>query len=232
MRSRLSWGRTTLLVLAAFAGGAMASHFANATTQAASPYAPLDQLARVLVLVENQYVDPTQRAKMTEGAIKGMVAELDPHSAYMNPAEYALFQSETEGKFAGIGVEVDGRGEYVTVIAPFDGSPAARAGVRPGDQIIAIDGRSTRGERLERLVTMMRGATGSSVRLTVRRSGVADPLTFTLVREEIQVASVVGKRLVNNVAYVRLKQFQEAPTTSCSMPRRRSGPRRKRPSGA
>jgi carboxyl-terminal processing protease len=209
MRSRPGWAKTTLLVVAAFAGGAITSHFANATTQAASPYAPFDQLARVLVLMETQYVDPTQRTKVAEGAIKGMVAELDPHSAYMNPSEFALFQSETAGKFAGIGVEVDWKGENVTVIAPIEGSPAARAGVRSGDQIIAIDGRPTRGERLDKLVPMMRGPTGSTVRVTVRRAGTADPITFTLVREVIHVTSVTGKRLVNNVAYVRLKQFQE-----------------------
>jgi len=187
----------------------MASHFANATTQSASPYAPLEQLARVLVLVENQYVDPAQRAKVTEGAIKGMVAELDPHSAYMNPSDYALFQSETEGKFGGIGVEVDSRSDAITVIAPIDGSPAARAGVRSGDQIIAIDGRSVRGERIDKLVSLMRGPAGSKVAMTVRRTGAPDPITFTLVREEIHVTSVTGKRLANDIAYVRLKQFQE-----------------------
>lgn len=209
MRSRPDWARTALLVLAAFAGGATASHFANATTQSQSPYAPFDQLARVLVLVENQYVDPTQRTKVTEGAIKGMVAELDPHSAYMSPSEYTAFQEETEGKFAGIGVEVDFRSDYVTVIAPIDGSPAARAGVRPGDQITAIDGRPMRSERLDKLVSLMRGPPGSSVRITLRRAGVVDPITVTLMREVIRLTSVVGKRLNGNVAYIRLKQFQE-----------------------
>jgi len=199
-----------LLVLAAFAGGAMASHLASATPQTASPYAPFDQLARVLVLVENQYVDPTQRAKVTDGAIKGMVAELDPHSAYMNPSEYALFQGETEGKFGGVGVEVDAKSpDYVTVIAPIEGSPAARAGIRSGDQIISIDGRTTRGERLDKLVTMMRGPAGSTVRVTVRRAGVSEPITFTLAREEIHVKSVAAKRLVGDIAFIRLKQFQE-----------------------
>ncbi len=194
---------------AAFAGGAATSHFAGATTQAASPYAALDQLARVLVIVENQYVEPTQRAKITEGAIKGMVAELDPHSAYLPPDEFAIFQGETSGKFGGVGVEVDFRGDYVTVIAPIEGSPAARAGVRPGDQIIAIDGKAMRGERIDKLVGVMRGPTGSKVSLSVRRQGVADALTFELVREEIHVQSVSAKRLAGDVAYIRLKQFQD-----------------------
>jgi len=209
MKSRPGWARTALLVAAAFAGGAATSHLASATTQAASPYATLDQLARVLVLVENNYVDPTQRARITEGAIKGMVAELDPHSAYMPPAEFAAFQGETEGKFGGIGVEVDFRNDFVTIIAPIEGSPAARAGVRPGDQIVAINGRPTRGERIDKLVVLMRGPVGSHVQVMVRRAGVADPITFDLVREEIHVSSVVGKRLTGDIAYIRLKQFQE-----------------------
>src|SRR5215510_9378943 len=96
------WMKNFALVTAAFAGGAVTSHYAHATTQAASPYAAFDQLARVLVLVENQYVEPAARNKVIEGAIKGMVAELDPHSAYMTPAEFALFQGETEGKFGGV----------------------------------------------------------------------------------------------------------------------------------
>lgn len=207
LRSR--WIRTAALVLAAFAGGAATSHFAQATPQAASPYSPLDQLARVLVIVENQYVEPTARNKLTEGAIKGMVAELDPHSAYLDQQEFAIFQGETAGKFGGVGIEVDFRNDYVTVIAPIEGSPAARAGVKPGDQILTIDGKPMRGERIDKLVTLMRGPAGSKVAMTVRRAGAPDPITFQLVREEIHVQSVAGKVLANGVAYVRLKQFQE-----------------------
>lgn len=209
MRTRSSWSKTALLVAAAFLGGAVTSRLAGANTQASNPYAPFDQLARVLVLVESQYVEPAARTKVTEGAIKGMVAELDPHSAYMTPAEYALFQGETEGKFGGVGVEVDFKNDFVTVLAPIEGSPAERAGVKPGDQIIAIDGHPMRGERIDKLVTMMRGVSGSKVKMTVRRAAVADPITFDLTREEIHVASVTGKRLDHDVAYIRLKQFQE-----------------------
>jgi carboxyl-terminal processing protease len=209
MRTRSSWSKTALLVVAAFLGGAVTSRLAGANTQASNPYAPFDQLARVLVLVESQYVEPAGRTKVTEGAIKGMVAELDPHSAYMTPSEYALFQGETEGKFGGVGVEVDYKNDFVTVLAPIEGSPAFRAGVKPGDQIIAIDGKPMRGERIDKLVTVMRGPSGSKVKMTVRRPGVVDPITFDLTREEIHVASVTGKRLDNDVAYIRLKQFQE-----------------------
>jgi carboxyl-terminal processing protease len=209
MQTRPKWLRTAGLVLAAFAGGAVTSHLANATTESSSPYAPFEQLARVLVLVENNYVEPAQRSKIIEGAIKGMVAELDPHSAFMNATEFGIFQGDTEGKFGGIGVEVDYRSEYVTIIAPIEGSPAERAGVRPGDQILAINGKPVRGEPIEKLVLMMRGPSGSKVRITLRRPSSADPITLDLVREEIHVQSVVSKRLAQDVAYIRLRQFQE-----------------------
>lgn len=195
--------------MCAFAGGAAASHFASATTQAANPYAPLEQLARVMVLIENAYVEPAQRNKMIEGAMKGMVSELDPHSAYMNPEEYAVFQSDTEGKFGGIGVEVDFRGEFVTVMAPIEGSPAERAGVRPGDQILAINNKPVRGETMDKLVMMMRGPAGSKVHLTLRRPNVSDLIQLDLAREEIHVKSVVHKRLDQGIAYVRIRQFQQ-----------------------
>jgi len=208
MRPRRGWLRNVGLVLAAFAGGAATSHLAHGRTQSTSPYDPFDQLAWVLVLVENHYVDPAERNKVVEGAIKGMVAELDPHSAYMTPQEYSLFQSDTEGKFGGIGVEVDFKDDRVTVLAPMEGSPAERAGIKPGDEIIAIDGKPIRGEKLDRIITIMRGPEGSRVRVTLRRTGVTEPLQFDLAREQIHVSSIVGKRLDNDVAYVRLRQFQ------------------------
>ncbi|MDC3954552.1 S41 family peptidase [Polyangium jinanense] len=202
------WLRTAGLVLAAFAGGAVTSQAVHARNQSSSPYDPFDQLSWVLVLVENHYVDPAQRNKIVEGAIKGMVAELDPHSAYMTPQEYTLFQSDTEGKFGGIGVEVDFRDERVIVLAPMEGSPAARGGVKAGDEIVAIEGKLVRGERLEKIIGLMRGPAGSRVRITLRRQGVSEAIQLDLAREEIHVASVVGKRLDSDIAYVKLRQFQ------------------------
>lgn len=202
------WLRSVLLIVAAFAGGAAVSEAAHATTGSGSLYAPFEQMGRVLALVEAQYVDPADRTKMVDGALRGMVEGLDPHSAYMPEREYRVFQGDTEGKFGGIGVEVDYRDDYVTVIAPIEGSPAERAGVRSGDQIIAVDGKSTRGERVDELVSMMRGALGSHVRVTLRRKGAEAPIELDLVREEIRVPSVVAKRLAGDVAYVRIKQFQ------------------------
>jgi carboxyl-terminal processing protease len=199
----------SLLAIVAFAGGAVTSRWAGATPQAESPYLPFDQMARALLLVEHDYVEPAQREKLLDGALRGMVAELDPHSSYMNPEEYAEFLSDTAGKFGGIGVEVDIRDDEVTVIAPIDGSPAARAGILPGDRILAVDGKPLMGIRIDRIVTFMRGDPGSQVELTIGRQGQTEPLHFTLTREIVHVSSVEGKRLENGVLYLRLKQFQE-----------------------
>ncbi|HEY3592701.1 MAG TPA: S41 family peptidase, partial [Polyangiaceae bacterium] len=167
------------------------------------------QLGRVLVLMENQYVEPIDHQRVVEGAIKGMVKELDPHSAYLPPDDFRVFQSDTEGRFGGVGVEVDLRDDAITVIAPIEGSPAEKAGVRSGDRIVAVDGIAARGEGIDRLVRKLRGAPGSRVQITVRRPGVDAPLVFELLREQIRVSSVVSKRLAGDVVYLRLKQFQE-----------------------
>ncbi|MBI5531415.1 MAG: S41 family peptidase [Deltaproteobacteria bacterium] len=181
----------------------------QAVTREQSPYAAISQLARVLVLIENNYVEPVDRAKVLQGAIKGMVAELDPHSSYMPPEDFKEFQSETQGSFGGVGIEVDTRHDTITVIAPIEGSPAARAGIRSGDKIIAVEGKFTRGQPLERIVRTMRGAPGTHVKITVQRPGVDSPIEFDLVREQVRMVSVVGRRMDGDVAYLRVRQFQQ-----------------------
>lgn len=197
------WG----LAVAIWVGLAPAG--ADATPEAKSPYLPFDQMARVLVMVEHNYVEPAQREKLLDGAMRGLVAELDPHSSYMNPKEFEEFQSDTEGKFAGIGIEVEMRDDYVTVLAPIAGSPAAQAGILSGDRILAVDRKPLRGLKLDRIIELMRGEAGTKIALTVGREGATDPLHFDLVREVVRVASIETKRLDKGVLYIRLKQFQE-----------------------
>jgi len=202
--------RTTLglLALAAFAGGAAASELAHATGERQNPYHLMEQLGRVLVAIEDEYVDPVERARLIEGGIKGMVAELDPHSSYLPPEDYAIFQGDLEGRFGGIGVEVDFAGDYVTVIAPIEGSPAHQAGVKPGDRIVAIDNQAVRGKSPADLVRTMRGDPGTKVILSIRRDGIDRLMTFVLVRRTISVASIASKLLTGNLGYLRIKTFQ------------------------
>ncbi len=204
------WATLGLLSFFAFAGGMAGSLVrAHATPAEDSPYHATLQMGRVLVEVENDYVEPVERKKLIDGAIKGMVAELDPHSSYLPAEEFKEFQDDTEGQFGGVGIEVDARTEGITIIAPIEGSPAEHAGVKSGDHIVAIDGQLIAGQPLEKLVKAMRGVPGSHVKLTVRRDGVRDAITFDLTREVIHVPSVESKLLEGNIAYVRLKQFQD-----------------------
>jgi carboxyl-terminal processing protease len=204
------------LVITGLVGAFAAGHFLSVSSPAEaaknneSPHAAIEQLARVLVQVENRYVDPVDRDRLLLGAIKGMVAELDPHSEYFPPKEYGEFTSETTGKFGGVGIEVDGRGEYLTVIAPIEGGPAEAAGVKPGDEIVAIDGQDAKGLTLEKSVRLMRGDPGTKVVLTVRRPSESNKIIkIPLTRAEIRVHSVNWEALPNGVAWLRIKQFQE-----------------------
>ncbi len=205
-QSRLRW--PLLLPVLLVVGISLIAVRSRARPANSSPYAAVSQLARVLVLIENHYVEPVDRQRLLEGAIKGMVAELDPHSAYLPPAEFREFQDETEGSFVGVGVEVDAREDAITVIAPIEGSPAERAGVRPGDRIIAIDGWPTHGQTLERVVRKMRGAPGTTVKVTLQRPKVEHAFDVVLTRATVHVQSVTARRLEGDVGYVRIKQFQ------------------------
>ncbi len=210
MRARLPTPRLVLLsALSAFAGGAFVASLGHAEKRDASPHAAIEQLARVLVIVENRYVDPVDRAKLLTGAIKGMVAELDPHSEYFSPKEYAAFAGETQGKFGGVGLEVEAGTDYLTIVSPIEGGPAEAAGLKAGDQIVAIDGQDARGLSLEKAVTKMRGDAGTKVEITVRRPSEARVFRVPLVRSVIHVPSVEAWPLPQQVVYLRLRQFQE-----------------------
>jgi carboxyl-terminal processing protease len=196
-------------LLAAFGAGTLVEHNAQAVPPRASPYRRLGVLSQVMAHIENSYVDSLDEDRLIDGAIRGMVGTLDPHSSYLNAEEYALLESDTTGQFGGVGVEIDSRGDYLTVIAPIPGSPAARAGVRAGDEILAIEGRDARGLEVDEAVRRMRGAPGSHVRVTFRRRGVEDPMRLDLVREIVHVSSVESHLLEDGVGYVNLKSFQE-----------------------
>jgi len=208
-RSRVfSWIRRGAPFGLAVFFGVVVTHVAEAGPERENPYRVVEQLGRVLVWIENEYVDPVDRKRLVEGSIKGMVAELDPHSSYMPAEDYAIFQGDTEGHFGGVGVEVDFGDEYVTVIAPIEGSPAEKAGIKSGDHILAIDNLSVRGRPSVELVRQMRGEPGSHVLMTIRRPGSEKLLYLTLTRQIITVASVSSKLLKGGVGYLRIKTFQ------------------------
>ncbi len=181
---------------------------AEAKPASESPYAAMAQLGRVLTLVENDYVDPTDRTKLVNGAIEGMVDNLDPHSSYLPPHEYKQLQDDTEGKFAGIGVEVELREEAIIVLATIEGSPAEQAHLKSGDRILAVDGETIKEIGYDKLVRRMRGAPGTHVKLLIVHPGRPEPREIDVVRAEVHMQSVRGSMMPNGVAYVLVRQFQ------------------------
>jgi carboxyl-terminal processing protease len=184
-------------------------HAASALPRGYSPYKKLNIFARVLTYVENNYVEYVDESKLVYGAIKGMMDTLDPHSTFMPPDQYRQMKVETQGEFGGVGIEVEIRGGWITVVAPLEGTPAQKAGLKSGDVIEAIDGKSTRGMRLHEAVRAMRGARGTRVKIKVHRPREKKRLTFDIVRDIIKIVAVSSKTIAPGIGYVRLKRFQE-----------------------
>ncbi|MGC8719139.1 MAG: S41 family peptidase [Thermodesulforhabdaceae bacterium] len=168
----------------------------------------LKLFSEVLNLVEDQYVEPVDDKKLIQGAIKGMLQSLDPHSTYMTPEEYKELQVETRGTFGGIGIEITIRDGVLTVVSPIEGTPADKAGIKANDQIIKIDGESTKDMSLTEAVKRLRGPEGTKVRVTIIREGEPKPLEFEIVRALIHVQSVKYRTLEPGFGYVRITSFQ------------------------
>ncbi|MBI2487581.1 MAG: S41 family peptidase [Deltaproteobacteria bacterium] len=181
----------------------------NTLAQDESAYKGLSDFTRVLDLIERNYVEEVNPGKLTTGAIEGMLKTLDPYSVYLTPERYKEIEIGTTGEFGGVGMEITLENDVLTVITPIDGTPAAKAGIKPEDQIIAIDGKSTRGMTVYEAVILLRGLKGSSVRVTVKSKGTENPRQVTLIRDIIRVESVKSKLVDNHIGYIQLSQFQE-----------------------
>ncbi len=166
-------------------------------------------LAEVLDRIHEEYVDRTDDHELVANAIRGMVGRLDPHSAFMDADEFEDLRIATEGNYSGIGVEVALESGVIVVIAPIDGSPAARAGIRAGDAILAIDGRPAENEGLAEAIASIRGKPGTVVRLGVRRESEPAPLEFEIERAVVSVHSVRFETLEPGFGYLRISQFSE-----------------------
>ena len=167
-------------------------------------------IAEVLERVRSDYVESVDTSDLVDSALRGMVSELDRHSEFLDVDEYRDIRNSTSGSYFGIGLEVSTLDGAIMVIAPIDDSPASRAGIEPGDEIVEIDGVSVRNDGLDDAIRKMRGHAGTAVQLSIRRDGYDDPLSFSLTRQKIQVASVRYELLDPGFAYVRLSQFNES----------------------
>lgn len=205
-----------LIGLGVVAGIAVATQFsAQAQKQGNSPL-PLEelrQLADVFGLIKSDYVEQVDDKKLLTEAISGMVASLDPHSAYLDKKAFKELKEGTQGKFVGLGIEVGMEDGYVKVISPIEDSPAYRAGLKPGDLITRLDNTPVKGMTLEQAVKRMRGEPNTKITLTIARKDEGKPLIITIVREEIQVRSVKAKFVEPGYAWLRVSQFQE-PTVA------------------
>ncbi|PWG63426.1 S41 family peptidase [Spiribacter halobius] len=191
-------------LLLATAQGVLAQREAGAEL----PLEDLRTFTEVFERIKRDYVGEVEDEQLIESAIRGMLEGLDPHSSYLDRSEYQDLQEGTRGEFGGLGIEVGMEDGFVEVIAPIDGTPADRAGIRAGDLIVRIDGQSVKGMSLQEAVTAMRGEPGTEIMLTILREGEDAPLEVTLERAVIQVESVRARMLDDGFGYLRISQFQ------------------------
>ena len=174
-------------------------------------YKKIDLFGEVLEKIKEEYVEEVDQAEVMDSAINGVLQSLDPYSAYMSPELFKNMRTETKGEFGGLGIEIGMESGVVKVIAPIDGTPASRAGIKSGDYIVKIKGDQVQGKSLMEAVKLMRGPVGSSIELTVRRKGKRKAIIFNIKREIIEVKSVESKMIgaKKKIAYIRLKSFNE-----------------------
>ncbi|MDR0247943.1 MAG: S41 family peptidase [Burkholderiales bacterium] len=204
--------KTGFIGLGVALGILLSVHFsvvANQESKAAIPYEDLQLLAAVFGKIKSSYVDPVPDNKLIREAINGMVRGLDPHSDFLDGRELEDLKISTQGKFGGLGIEVNSENDVVKVVSPIEDTPAFRAGIKAGDLIVKIDDTVTRGLPLAKAIDMMRGKPGTSVTLTIARKDETMPLVFKLVREEINLKSVRYKMAEPGYGYVRIRSFQE-----------------------
>jgi carboxyl-terminal processing protease len=192
------------LIVTQFAGPLIAE-VANKDT---SVYQQLDLFGDVFERIRAQYVEDVDSQKLIEAAVNGMLTSLDPHSSYMNAKDYAAMQVETKGEFGGLGIEVTQQDGYIKVVSPIDGTPADKAGIKTGDLIIKVDGKSVNGLTMDQGVDLMRGPIGSEVIITVVREGIKEPFDVSIIRDTIKVAAVKG-RLIGTTVVVRITSFTD-----------------------
>ncbi len=158
--------------------------------------------------VRADYVEPVPVRTLVDNALNGMLTGLDPHSSYLTEAQWQDMQTETAGQFGGVGLEVTDLDGLLEVVSPIDGTPAANAGLKAGDLVTEVNGKSVEGLTLENAVAAMRGPPNTGLRLTVKRQGVPQPLTFSLIRQIIHVHAVTS-RLIGDIGVIRVSEFTE-----------------------
>ncbi|MCF6235681.1 MAG: S41 family peptidase [Gammaproteobacteria bacterium] len=192
-----------------------ASSWAQPTSAPETPIStaklPLNELqtfSQVLHRIKSDYVEPVKDSKLLEDAIRGMLANLDPHSTYLDKDEYKALQAGTSGEFGGLGIEISTENNFLKVISPIDDTPAKRAGISSGDLIIRINDKSTKNLSLNEAIKLLRGKPGSTITLTIVRDSEERPFDVEITRAIIEVKSVKSRLLEDQFGYIRITQFQ------------------------
>jgi carboxyl-terminal processing protease len=172
-------------------------------------YESLETFTNILSIVKKNYVEDVETKTLVNGAINGMLNSLDPHSAFLTPELYKELQMDTQGRFGGLGIEITIKNGVLTVVSPIEDTPAARAGIKPGDMIFKIEDEFTKDMTLVDAVKKMRGPKGSKITISIKREGISELITVPLVRDTIRVQSVRSRVLEEGYGYIRLAQFQE-----------------------
>jgi carboxyl-terminal processing protease len=203
-------GYLTILLLGVAVGFFLAGQWVPSVSAVSrQDYESLDAFSNILSIVKKNYVEEVDTKNLVTGAINGMLTSLDPHSAYLTPELYKDLQMDTQGRFGGLGIEITVKSGVLTVVSPIEDTPAAKAGIMPGDMIFKIEDEFTKDMSLVDAVKKMRGLKGTKINLSIKREGVAELIDFTLMRDTIRVQSVRSRVLDSGYGYIRLAQFQE-----------------------
>jgi carboxyl-terminal processing protease len=198
-------------VLPAFLAVLLLSPYGDSRVSAVdrNTYKNLKIFSEVLDMVEKNYVEPVENDKLMQGAINGLMKSLDPHSSFMTAEMYKELEVETRGSFGGVGIEITILKDILTVVSPIEDSPAYKAGVKAGDQIIRIDGQSTKDIPITEAVKKLRGPKDTRVTITILREGMLTPKDIVITRSTIQIRSVRFRVYDEHIGYVRIATFQE-----------------------
>src|SRR3989339_1441301 len=196
----------------AASGSLLAWNYSLVTATTQDTYESLETFSNVLSLVQENYVEEVDSQKAIEGAIRGMLTTLDPHSSYMKPEDFKELQVETQGSFTGIGIEITMKDNILTVVSPIEGTPAFAKGLKAGDKIVKIGDEQTQDMSLMEAVKRLRGPKGSEVTISIQRKGWPDLKEITLIRDIIPIHSVKSKLLEPGYPYIRIINFQAQTT--------------------
>lgn len=208
-RSKKLWALTFATIVLAVLVTAGWSRAQAVSADAGKTYDSLKVFTEVLSVVQKNYVEEVDTKTLIYDALTGMLRALDPHSGFLTPEDFKEMQVDTKGEFGGLGIQISIKDKVLTVIAPIEDTPAWRAGIQAGDQIVKIEGESTADMSLQDAVNKMRGPKATTITITVYREGWKKPKDFPLTRDIIKVKSVSHKMLDDKIGYLKLKQFQE-----------------------